>query len=267
MTTTHNTEQFGHDQPDTGGETRLGGSGDAVTVVGGLAPPDRRRRDDPAPGGRGGGDASRPGPPPLPEPAGRRRGPAGATLAWIAVAVVCLAAAGVFAGLYFTKGSTSHDARTGGPDAEALRSTANQFANALFTFDAGTLNQNITQAQALSTPAYSQTIASFYTADQVAAAKTAQASSRADIKSVFVESINGDSASVFVVLTDTYANNKDPKPRVDDVRMILSLKRSSGAWKVSDVQVLQAPPAATAPANDGGAPTPSSTPASPPASS
>jgi hypothetical protein len=262
MTITASEPQGSHGQPGTG-ETRRGGSGDAVTVVGGSTPPGRRRRDDPAPGDSGGGAADRPGTSPLPEPAGRRRRPS-ATAAWFVVAVVCLAAAGVFAGLYFTKGS-SHDAGTGGRDAEALRSTANQFANALFTFDAGSLNQNISQAQALSTPAYAQTIASFYTADQVAAAKTAQASSRADIKSVFVEGINGDSASVFVVLTDTYANNKDPKPRVDDVRMILSFKRTSGAWKVADVQVLQAPPAASPPATDGSAPTPSSAPAAPPA--
>lgn len=250
------------DRPPDEPTRRLAGSGDAVTVVGGSTAPGRGRRRDESATERGGSDNGEgTHAQPAPTPGGAKdRGP----LLLGALAAVGFVLAAVFAGLYFTKGSSS-SASTGGSAAGALRSAANQFASALFTFDANTLNQNISQAQALSTPAYAQTIASFYTADQVAAAKTAQASSRADIKSVYVESVTGDSASVFVVLTDTYANNKDPKPRVDQVRMILSFQRVKGAWKVADVQVLQAPPAAQPPTSDTATPTPSSAPASSPA--
>lgn len=247
MNPTDTTERTSAHTPDGEPTERIGGSGDAVTVVGGTQRTSKPRQPDLPPtaaGDDGGGT-----------PAGhgsasrsRDRGP----MLLGVLAVIGLALAGVFAGLYFTSGGSSGSSSTGGPTADAVRSTANQFANALFTFDAGTLNQNISQAQALSTPQYAQTIASFYTADQVAAAKTAQASSRADVKSVYVESVKGDSASVFVVLTDTYANNKDPQPRVDEVRMILSLQNVKGAWKVNDVQVLQAPPAAQAPSSGAG---------------
>lgn len=242
------------------GTRRIGGSGDAVTVVGGALGAGTSRSQGSASGPPGRDAAEEASAIPPARPGGQRTAHTKAVVT-ICLAVIALAGwatAGVFLGLYLTK-SSSNSSSSGSSAARAVRSTANQFANALFTFDPNTLNQNISQAQALSTPEYAGKLATIYSPDRIDAVKAAGGTSRADIKSVYVESVTGDSASVFVVLTDTIANNKNPTPNVDHVRMIVSLQRLGGAWRVADVQVLQAPAAAAEPAPDSTTSVPTST--------
>jgi hypothetical protein len=58
---------------------------------------------------------------------------------------------------------------------------------------------------------------------------------------VFVQSIEGDTASVFGVVHETVRNSASPAPASDLLRTELVLVRTTGGWKISSVQILQSP--------------------------
>ncbi|MCU1371582.1 MAG: hypothetical protein JWO77_2776 [Ilumatobacteraceae bacterium] len=140
-----------------------------------------------------------------------------------------------------------------GAPAELL-STARGFAEDLTNFDGATIDRDFDRITAQATGDFRSQADQFFSSDVRKQLKTAQASSRGEIRSAYVQTVDGDRGTVFVVVDQTIANNASPEPQADTLRMELGLVQRDGTWKVERVSVLTAPGGATA-----GSPTGSAT--------
>ena len=176
-----------------------------------------------------------------PAPGGSRRG----RLPWI-LAVLGLVGTVAFAGAWLSArgdaGSghtTSSTAQSG--DAKAVKAAAQKFSLALTNFDGATIDRDFDRLLGLSTGAFKDQADQFFSSKTRKALKEAQASSRGEIRSVYVQAVDGNQASAFVVVDQTIANNKSPQPQADTLRMEVTVKFVDGTWQVNRVNVLQAP--------------------------
>lgn len=146
-----------------------------------------------------------------------------------------------------------------GPSASML-AAAEEFSEALTNFDGATIDRDTDRIVARSSGEFRDQVDEFFGSDVRQQLKEAQASSRGEVRSAYVQSLDGDRGRVFVVADQTIANNQSPKPRSDTLRMELGMELVDGEWRVSQVDVLTAPSGgATAAAGLGSSPT--STPA------
>ena len=76
--------------------------------------------------------------------------------------------------------------------------------------------------------------------------ESALAESRGQVRSLYVQTDNGTSASVYAVVDQIYVNNKISTPQSDVLRILVNLAKVGPSWKISDVTVLEgATPAST----------------------
>jgi len=75
----------------------------------------------------------------------------------------------------------------------------------------------------------------------VAALQQSQAKSAGQVRRLFVESISGDSASVFGVVEQAVTNSAQPTARTELVRIDIEMIESTQGWKVNRVTILQSP--------------------------
>lgn len=127
-----------------------------------------------------------------------------------------------------------------GPSA-AMLTAAEDFSEALTNFDGATIDRDTDRIVARSTGEFRDQVDEFFGSDVRKQLKEAQASSRGEVRSAFVQAQDGDRGSVFVVADQTIANNQSPKPRSDTLRMELGMERVDGRWRVARVDVLTAP--------------------------
>jgi len=118
---------------------------------------------------------------------------------------------------------------------------ATSFSKSLTNFDGATIDRDFDRIVAKSTGEFRSQADDFFSSKVRKQLKEAQASSRGEVRSAYVQSFDGDRGTVFVVLDQTIANNQSPKPKADTLRMELSLVRTGGVWKVGQVDVLSAP--------------------------
>jgi hypothetical protein len=71
--------------------------------------------------------------------------------------------------------------------------------------------------------------------------RKAQASSIGHVEKVFVESISGDQAEAFAVVSETITNASTTTPKAQTLRIDLGMIDTSSGWKVSRVDILQSP--------------------------
>lgn len=135
------------------------------------------------------------------------------------------------------------DAPSDGPTAETVdvRAAATDFSKALTNFDGASIDRDFDRIIARSGGDFSKQADTFFSTKTRKDLKEAQASSRGEVRSAYVQEVDGTNASAFVVVDQTIANNKAPQPRADTLRMELKLQRVSGRWKVTNVEVLTAP--------------------------
>jgi hypothetical protein len=161
-------------------------------------------------------------------------------------ALAILAVLGLIGTIAFAVAWQHADNRTpstidGGPKTGEVRDAATNFSRALTNFDGATVDRDFGRIISLSTGGFSDQADQFFSTKTRKDLKEAQASSRGEVRSAYVQEISGTRASVFVVVDQTIANNKAPQPRADTLRMELKLEQKSGTWKVSNVEVLTAP--------------------------
>ncbi|MCA1839223.1 MAG: hypothetical protein ABR507_09500 [Actinomycetota bacterium] len=65
-----------------------------------------------------------------------------------------------------------------------------------------------------------------------------KASSRGQVASVNVESLNGDAATAFVVVDKTVSNSSKPQPETERNRIELTLVKTTKGWRIDSVTVL-----------------------------
>jgi hypothetical protein len=207
-----------------------------VKVVGGPAvepPPDLEAEDlrpDPeAPAG------AEPGPRrPAADPVGRRR-----RLAFGLVSVV--AVLGLVGTVVF--GLAWSNQRSAQASATAARQAAGRFLTALTNFDAKTVDADFSSITAMATGRFATQANQFFNSSIRQELENALATSRGQIRSLYVQSSAPDQASVYAVVDQVYANNKISTPQSDVLRIVVDLQQTGGNWKVDDVTVLEGPSA------------------------
>jgi hypothetical protein len=136
------------------------------------------------------------------------------------------------------------------------KATARNFLIALTNFDGKAIDADFNRIISYGTGAFAQQADQFYAdKDTRNKLRARQASSRGEIKDLFVQSSSQGRVRIYGVIDETIANNTQPTPLADELRIEVGLTRVKGVWRVFDVRVLQAP-AIPSP----GTPTPSTTP-------
>ena len=71
--------------------------------------------------------------------------------------------------------------------------------------------------------------------------EAALASSRGQVRSLYVQSLAGGRASVYGVVDQTYVNDKMTSPTADQLDIVTDLTDGASGWKISEVTVLNSP--------------------------
>jgi hypothetical protein len=155
-----------------------------------------------------------------------------------AFVVVCLIAG---AGLAGTVGfglawSNGNSQRAGESQAQA---TASTFLIALTNFDAKSIDADFSRITSMATGNFSSQANKFFGSDIRQKLETALATSRGQIRDIYVESYGGGQASVYSVIDQVYANNTSKTPQSDVLRVVVNLSQQPAGWKVSNVTVLE----------------------------
>jgi hypothetical protein len=151
--------------------------------------------------------------------------------------------------LYATKSSS-------GPVQDpAVVSASRAFLTDFFNFNAKTVDADFNAVDGMATGAFATQAQQFFNASIRKALEQALAESRGQIRYVAVQSENqgAGTASVYAVVDQTYVNNKITSPQADVVRLVADLKQVGGAWKISDVTVLEGATPASAGSASGSA--------------
>jgi hypothetical protein len=167
---------------------------------------------------------------------------ANSRLAWT-LAVIGLAGTLVFGVAWLAgRGDGGGGAGTAqsGTTAELL-AAAKSFSVALTNFDGATVDRDFDRIVARSTGEFRSQADQFFSTEIRTKLKAAQASSRGEVRSAFVQTADGERGTVFVVVDQTIANNQSPQPQADTLRMELGLVRKGDQWLVERVAVLTAP--------------------------
>jgi hypothetical protein len=150
------------------------------------------------------------------------------------VAVLAVTGAVVFATLWQRAVGADHRR------AEVVK-TADDFLGALTNFKAATIQADVARIRAFAVGDFADQLGSFFGPATTGAIQQAQAVSVGRIQSVFVESIDGASATVFGVVNETVTNSSSPNPRTEVLRAVIDLVETNGGWRVDRVDVLQSP--------------------------
>ncbi len=119
-----------------------------------------------------------------------------------------------------------------------VESVTNNFLLALTNFDAKSVDADFNKIQQYATGSFASQSNQFFGSTIRSQLEAALASSRGQIRSQFVQSINGNSASVYSVVDQTYINNKMTSPSADELQIQTDLTMTGSGWKVSNVTVL-----------------------------
>ncbi|MDA8359469.1 MAG: hypothetical protein M0Z95_24910 [Actinomycetota bacterium] len=136
--------------------------------------------------------------------------------------------------------------------AAAVRTTSQRFLTDLTNFDAKTVDADFAAITGMATGSFAGQARTFFNSAIRQELEDALASSRGQIRSLYIESVSGNQASSYAVVDQLYANNKISAPQSDVLRIVLDLSDTVSGWKVSNVTVLQGP------TSTGGTTTPSS---------
>ncbi len=168
------------------------------------------------------------------------RGATGTRLPWLLALVGLIGTVGFAIAWQRADGGTTTTVAGEGATAPML-GRAREFSEALTNFDGATIDRDFDRIVALSTGEFRTQVDGFFSSEVRQQLKEAQASSRGEVRSAFVQSFDADRGSVFVVADQTIANNQSPQPQADTLRMELGLALVDGAWRVERVEVLTAP--------------------------
>jgi hypothetical protein len=140
-----------------------------------------------------------------------------------------------------------HAARAQDDRERQVLKVSRDFTTALFNFDAKSVDADFDRIIAFGTGKFLDQAKQNFGSDIRQALIQRQASSRGQVRFLFVEDVKANSADVFVVEDQQIFNNVLKAPEADEVRADIALTRVNGAWRVSDLTVLQSPPVASGP--------------------
>lgn len=119
-----------------------------------------------------------------------------------------------------------------------VRATTSDFLIALTNFNAKDIDTDFNRIQRYATGNFAQQSNQFFGSTIRNQLEAALASSRGQIRSQYIQAINGPNASVFSVVDQTYINDKMKSPAADELQIVTNLTKRGSVWKISDVTVL-----------------------------
>jgi hypothetical protein len=119
-----------------------------------------------------------------------------------------------------------------------VRTVTSDFLLALTNFDAKSVDTDFSRIQQYATGSFASQSNQFFGSTIRQQLQAALASSRGQIRSQFVQSINGNKASVYSVVDQTYVNNKMRSPAADELQIQTDLTMTGSGWKIANVTVL-----------------------------
>jgi hypothetical protein len=122
-----------------------------------------------------------------------------------------------------------------------VASTATSFLIALTNFSGPTIESDIAEIRSYAVGDFAEQVETFFDPQAVAALREAQARSVGRIRSLFVESLSGGSASVFGVVDEAVSNSAETAPRTELIRIDIEMIETTQGWKVNRVNILQSP--------------------------
>ena len=106
------------------------------------------------------------------------------------------------------------------------------------TFEGATIDAWVEDVQSLATGSYADEVAQVFDATVRQGLADNEVVSVGEVLNSFVQEVDGDRATVFVVLRQTYTNAAQPRSISDELRMEIRLTRIDGDWLASEVAVL-----------------------------
>ncbi|MHB1503343.1 MAG: hypothetical protein ACYCTL_05540 [Acidimicrobiales bacterium] len=129
---------------------------------------------------------------------------------------------------------------------DAVKQVSSDFVMALTNFTPSTVDADFSRVIGFSTGTFSGQAHRFFDSQIRQQLETALASSRGQVRHLFVQSLQGNDATVYAVVDQTYVNSKTRTPQADTLRLVLGLTDMPVGWRVSTVSVLQAATASSA---------------------
>ncbi|HWG74934.1 MAG TPA: hypothetical protein VG184_12860 [Acidimicrobiales bacterium] len=171
--------------------------------------------------------------------AGRARRPSTGAPRWLVRVLAVIAVLGTAFAILF--GIWWNGERVQAGNRAAAQRTGQNFLIALTNFDSRTINSDFARITSYATGDFAKQAQQFFGPQIRQQLEASKAASRGQISSLYVQSANGNNASVYAVVDQTIVNNKFNAPQADELRIVLSLNKVSGGWRVGEVTVLQAP--------------------------
>lgn len=169
----------------------------------------------------------------------QRLGGRGARRRWVSVVLACLAVLGIAGTVGFGLAWANLQSRASG-EAQASRAARSFFVD-LTNFDAKTVDADFRTITSMATGPFASQAQRFFNSSIRQELEKALASSRGQVRALYVQSYGTGRATVYGVVDQLYANDKLSSPQTDVLRIVLSMAEVSGRWKVADVTVLQGP--------------------------
>lgn len=125
--------------------------------------------------------------------------------------------------------------------ATEVRDAARRFLSVLTNFSAQTIEEDIEEIRAFAEGRFANEVQVTFSEERVAAIQENEVVSTGRVRSVFVQTLEGSTATVFGVVNETIVNASLTAPRADVLRVELEMIETPEGWKVSSVQILQSP--------------------------
>lgn len=133
----------------------------------------------------------------------------------------------------------AQELRAAEADRVAVREAGELIALRVTTFDGPTIDEWVTDTQSLATRDYAEEVALLFDDTFRAALAENQVSSVGEVLQSFVQDVDGDSATVFALVRQTYTSASQTAPIADQLRMEIELARGDdGTWLADEVAIL-----------------------------
>jgi hypothetical protein len=150
--------------------------------------------------------------------------------------LLCIAVLGVIGTALFGHAWASLNGQQG--QQAQVRTVTRDFLLALTNFDSKSVDTDFSRIQQYATGSFASQSNQFFGSTIRQQLQAALASSRGQIRSQFVQSIDGNKASVYSVVDQTYVNNKMTSPAADVLQIQTDLTLTGSGWKIANVTVL-----------------------------
>jgi Mce-associated membrane protein len=134
---------------------------------------------------------------------------------------------------------------------QEVRERAELIAARVTTFEGETIEEWLEETRALATGAYAERLEQVFDPQLRDALREGEVESVGRIDRSFVQALEGDTAEVFVLATQSSSNNLRDDAITDELRIQVTLQREDGTWLASDIVVLGPQAQAVAPSPEG----------------